>query len=300
MWGSPTRTMEGAVYMPTHLYDQPIETTQSQPSQEPTFAAGPLTGPGIQQELEQKRQDYFDALARAQEIGAAAAQEPRGSPTSEQLQGHLLQAGASSPIQGSGTVARQPVQATPRFGVQQPVQTPAAAPGSVTPAGASRVQSPRQAGSLRQASPSMAPAGSLSPQKAGTLGLASPSVGAAGSLQAASPGGAPQQVRQPAVDVFDEGETLVLEFELPGVDASEIELMCEDNAISLRASAAPSRDTETLIQSERGQVDFQRQIPLSLGIDPDSTTASFEDGILTVEAKKKDPSAGPKTIDISE
>lgn len=288
--------------MPSHLYDQPIETTQSQPSQEPTFSAGLLTGPGIQQELEQKRQDYFDALARAQEIGAAAAQEPRGSPSGEQVQGHLLQASASSPFQGSPALTRQtPVHAGLQFGAQPPAQVRGSLQESMAPAGAAQIQSPQQAGTVGRSSPRVAPAGSLSPQQAGTLGLVSPSVGPAGSLQAASPPGAgPKQVRQPAVDVFDEGETLVLEFELPGVDASEIELMCEDNVVSLRASAAPSRDTETLVQSERGQVEFQRQIPLSLGIDPDSTTASFEDGILTIEAKKKDPSAGPKRIDISE
>lgn len=285
---------------------QPGETVQRQPKQGPTAAAGPLAGPGLLQELERKRQDYVDALARAQEIGAAAAQ---AAPASA--------AGGGTPSAAGTTPAASPAQPAPSReqipSAHGPVLASALSPASSAAAQPSRIEAAPKAAAREakqairgasQASPQVQ--GNLSPAEAAQAQLSKQGEEAArarrkaGQLRPSSgEGAASRKVRQPAVDVFDEGETIVLEFELPGVDPAEIELLCEDNAMTLRAPASPRRDAENLVQSERGEVEFQRQIPLSLGIEPDATKASFQDGILTVEARKKDPSAGPKRVEVT-
>lgn len=292
-------------------YSQPVETIQGKTSQEPVAAAGSLAGPGLQQELEQKRQDYFDALARAQQIGAAAA-ETQGSPAGAEAQRAATEGVAPSPVERVTPRRRAPVAEVPAG--------PTAAPGAAKAQPASTREASRPGAGqqvltqapqgAQQGAGQVQPRveGNLTPQQAARMELsqqgktpASASKAAAREMGTTSEAKAGRrQVRHPAVDVFDEGEHLVLEFELPGVKADEIELMCDDEALSLRASSNPGRSLEDLVQSERGQVEFQRQLSLGVGIEPDSTKASFDDGILTVQAAKKDPKAGPKRIEIAD
>lgn len=107
-----------------------------------------------------------------------------------------------------------------------------------------------------------------------------------------------RRVRQPPVDILDEGENLVLEIELPGARKEDIRLRSQQNALQLRAQTRERREEENLIQSERGQVLYQRSIPLGVEVDSEQIEASFEDGILRVRAPKRDPTSGPRNIEI--
>lgn len=113
------------------------------------------------------------------------------------------------------------------------------------------------------------------------------------------PGTSQPTIRQPAVDVFDQGETLVFEIELPGVSKDEVELVCNDNSLSLKATAEPSHEQENLVQSERGTIEYERFIPLDLAVVPGEIEASFEDGVLTVTAPKKEPTSGLHKVNIN-
>lgn len=105
-------------------------------------------------------------------------------------------------------------------------------------------------------------------------------------------------VRQPAVDVIDAGDDLVLEIEIPGAEKEKINLTALENQIQLHAGTRESYDDENILQSERGSVTYQRSIALTTPVNADEIHAEFENGILTVRAPKLDPSHGPHRINI--
>lgn len=108
----------------------------------------------------------------------------------------------------------------------------------------------------------------------------------------------PRVLRQPACDVFDAGENLILEIELPGVAKEDVDLVCNDTSVSLKAKATERHEEENLVQSERGQVLYQRSIPLGVTIVPGDIEATFEDGVLTITAPKKEPTSGLHKVEI--
>lgn len=106
-------------------------------------------------------------------------------------------------------------------------------------------------------------------------------------------------VRQPVFDLIDEGENLVFEFELPGVSKTDVQLVCNETGLSIRASKKEGdREEDAYLHAERGQVRYERYIPLDIAIVPDKAKATFQNGILTVTCQKQQPSSGLQKVEI--
>jgi HSP20 family protein len=134
------------------------------------------------------------------------------------------------------------------------------------------------------------------------------SVGPMGQMSQVSPlsqtGGQRRQpqgrrVQQPPVDILDEGDDIVLEIELPGTRKEDIHVTAQRNVIDLRAATPERREKENLIQSERSQTVYRRQIPLGVEIDSEEIDANFEEGVLRLRAPKRDPKSGPQRIEVN-
>lgn len=107
-------------------------------------------------------------------------------------------------------------------------------------------------------------------------------------------------VRQPAFDLIDEGENLVFEFEMPGVSKTDVQLVCNEKGLSVRASTKEGQHEEDeYLHAERGRVKYERYIPLDLAIVPDKVKAHFQNGILTVTCQKQQPSSGLQKVEIT-
>ncbi len=106
-------------------------------------------------------------------------------------------------------------------------------------------------------------------------------------------------IRQPAVDLFDTGENLIAEIEMPGAKKDEVNLTVLGDRLQLHAPTREHEGEDSILQSERGQVTYQREVILGTPIDPEGIEATFEDGILEVHMPKTDPSGGPQRINIS-
>ena len=94
----------------------------------------------------------------------------------------------------------------------------------------------------------------------------------------------PQGSARPAsmpLDAFREGDKLIVEFDLPGVDPGSIDLTVEKNALTVRAQRSwePKESQEVLI-SERPQGTFSRQLFLGDALDGDKIEASYNNGVL--------------------
>jgi HSP20 family protein len=86
------------------------------------------------------------------------------------------------------------------------------------------------------------------------------------------------------MDAWRDGDTFHIEFDLPGVRADSIDLDVERNVLTVRADR-PARDGNIeLIAAERPSGVFSRQLILGDNVDLNKISASYHDGVLSLEA----------------
>jgi HSP20 family protein len=106
-------------------------------------------------------------------------------------------------------------------------------------------------------------------------------------------------VWNPALDVYEDKDSVIVKAELPGMKKEEIEVTLHDGALSLsgeRKGEEKFQDAETC-RSERFVGRFQRTVTLPAEVKGDQVTAQYKDGILTVTLPKSE-AAKPKQIEV--
>jgi HSP20 family protein len=108
-------------------------------------------------------------------------------------------------------------------------------------------------------------------------------------------------VSRPSVmpmDAWRDGDTFVVEFDLPGVDTDSVDLDVERNVLTVHAERpGHDRDVE-LIASERPRGVFSRQLILGDNLDTDNVAAHYQAGVLTLRIPVAEQ-AKPRKIVIS-
>ena len=104
----------------------------------------------------------------------------------------------------------------------------------------------------------------------------------------------------PPVDIYENGDNLVLKAELPGVNPDEVEIRVEDNTLYLKGERKFEKDVkeQNYHRVERSYGTFTRTFSLPNSIDADKVAANYKDGVLTLTMPKKEE-AKPKTIKIN-
>lgn len=100
-----------------------------------------------------------------------------------------------------------------------------------------------------------------------------------------------QQVRlaptwwRPAADIFETAAGLRAVIELPGVALEEVDVVFYEDAVVIEGqrSLPPPPPDACYRTAEIRQGAFRREIPLPWPIDPERTTASYQDGLLTLD-----------------
>ena len=90
---------------------------------------------------------------------------------------------------------------------------------------------------------------------------------------------------RPAADAFFEERTreIVVRFELPGMERDDIELFVERREIVVRGERRfPGGEGRIYQQVEMDYGPFERRVRLMVDVDPESTSATYESGILEV------------------
>ncbi|HEY6693716.1 MAG TPA: Hsp20/alpha crystallin family protein [Solirubrobacteraceae bacterium] len=98
----------------------------------------------------------------------------------------------------------------------------------------------------------------------------------------------------PAVDVYYTADPprAVVRADLAGIDPSEIELQIRGRELVLAGHRRPEHAEERVYQQleiEHGP--FRRVVALGVDVDNDAASASYEDGILTIELPLKQPAS---------
>lgn len=94
------------------------------------------------------------------------------------------------------------------------------------------------------------------------------------------------------LNVYEDGDSLVLEAATPGVKPDEVELSCQDNVLTIRGRADVA-EREYLHQELRG-VEYLRRLPLPSDCRFDQAEASAEHGLVTIRIPKVRPKAPEK------
>jgi HSP20 family protein len=85
------------------------------------------------------------------------------------------------------------------------------------------------------------------------------------------------------MDAWRDGEQIVVEFDLPGVDPGSVDLDVERNVLTVRAERRPSTGEDTeMIAVERPHGVFSRQLILGDTLDTGRVQASYTAGVLTL------------------
>ena len=100
------------------------------------------------------------------------------------------------------------------------------------------------------------------------------------------------------MDAWRAGDEFVVEFDLPGVDPSSVDLDVERNVLSVRAERPPLPGDQELIAAERARGMFSRQLFLGENLDTERVQASYEAGVLTLRIPVAEK-AKPRKIEIN-
>lgn len=105
---------------------------------------------------------------------------------------------------------------------------------------------------------------------------------------------------QPAVDIFETADSIVIKAELPDVDQKDIDVRIEDNTLILRGERKHTDDVkkENYHRIERYFGSFQRSFSLPVTIQQENVSAACDKGVLTITLPKNEETK-PKQIKIS-
>ncbi|MDR1080564.1 MAG: Hsp20/alpha crystallin family protein [Deltaproteobacteria bacterium] len=92
----------------------------------------------------------------------------------------------------------------------------------------------------------------------------------------------------PLINVTEDDESLTLVAELPGVRVEDLDLSIKSDTLTLKGEKKiPERPKEAnFFRKERVEGTFSRSLTLPVRIDPEKSSASLRNGILTVQLPK--------------
>jgi len=103
------------------------------------------------------------------------------------------------------------------------------------------------------------------------------------------------------VDVFETDSHVVLKATVPGIKPEDIDVTVTGDVLTIKGefkAEAQNEQKRNYIRQERRYGAFCRQLTLPAAIDASSVSATFENGILTLQMPKKE-AVKPKTIKIT-
>jgi HSP20 family protein len=111
------------------------------------------------------------------------------------------------------------------------------------------------------------------------------------------PGNGLRPAGDPALNVWEEGEHLLVEAELPGLDLKDLEIyVTGGNQLTLQGERKPPVSGKgAWHRQERSFGRFVRTLTLPYPVDADKVEARLENGVLTVKLAKHE-SARPRKI----
>ncbi len=99
-----------------------------------------------------------------------------------------------------------------------------------------------------------------------------------------------EMLRAPAVDVFEEGEEVVVKAELPGMKKEEIDVQVMGDTLTISGKKEKEEKVERkdYFRFERSSGAFSRTIHLPAEVQPEKVTAQLKEGVLEIRAPRSE------------
>lgn len=94
-----------------------------------------------------------------------------------------------------------------------------------------------------------------------------------GGKRGATPNTEPLEAMEPPVDVFEEGQEVIIVADVPGISLEELELKAEGSLVSLSSKSTARRN-------------YRKEIRLEAELEPSSLRATCRNGVLEVRVQK--------------
>lgn len=106
----------------------------------------------------------------------------------------------------------------------------------------------------------------------------------------------------PALDLYEKGNDLIVEAELPGIPREAVKVSCTDNTLTIQGETKKETEEkrEGYYRAERRSGSFYRTLTLPEAVDFEKAKAQFRDGVLQITLPKQSrPESKGRTIPIS-
>ena len=100
------------------------------------------------------------------------------------------------------------------------------------------------------------------------------------------------------MDAWREGDTFVLEFDLPGVSSDTVDIDIERNVLTIKAERPRRNGDWEMLASERPTGLFSRQLVLGDNLDLEHVQADYDQGVLRLRVPVAEQ-AKPRKVQIS-
>ena len=104
----------------------------------------------------------------------------------------------------------------------------------------------------------------------------------------------------PAVDIHENEHELVVNADLPGVEAKDLDIRVENNILTIRGERRFEKkvNEDNYLRVERAYGSFSRSFSLANTVNPEGIKADYQNGVLTLNVPKREE-AKPKQIKVT-
>jgi HSP20 family protein len=106
--------------------------------------------------------------------------------------------------------------------------------------------------------------------------------------------------RVPPLDVMESDAAYTLTLDIPGLSRDQVKVTVQARRLSVEAGAAESsqaKEGERVLYRERATPYYARTVSLPSEVDPSTSTARFDNGVLTLVLPKRMPT-GATTLNV--
>jgi len=103
----------------------------------------------------------------------------------------------------------------------------------------------------------------------------------------------------PAIDMYEEGDNIIVETQLAGIDPEKVDVAIENDVLTIRGESEKKSEVEdkNYYRKEIQRGSFYRSIPLPLHVQGDKASALAQGGVLKVSVPKA-PEAKAKKVKV--
>ena len=106
-----------------------------------------------------------------------------------------------------------------------------------------------------------------------------------------------ERVMRLPLDAYTTDEELVITAAVPGLNPDDVEIVMEDDVLTIKGELRAPLENVTYLFQERPYGRFSRSVTVNVPVDADQAEAKFDKGVLTVILPKLER-ARPKMIEV--